>query len=218
MVDNLLNIEEALNKVKAESESSKRNFTESVDLALKLGIDPKQSNQNIKGSILLPSGLGKKVKVIVISDDESKNQEAKDQGAIDSGYEDLIAKIESGFLDFDTCIATPNVMPKIAKIAKKLGPRGLMPSPKNGTVTNDIKTAVNESLKGKVQFKNDKSGIIHCSFGKIDFESGDLLANLKSIIKAVKDSKPESSKGKFLKSLHINTTMGRSVEVDIATI
>ena len=135
-----------------------------------------------------------------------------------SGLEDIIAKIDAGFLDFDCCIATPEVMPKLAKIAKKLGPRGLMPSPRNGTVTNDIKKAVSEAIKGRVDFKNDKGGTVHCLVGKINFETKQLLDNVLAIVKVIKESKPESSKGKFIRSFYINSTMGPSIEVPAESI
>jgi large subunit ribosomal protein L1 len=135
-----------------------------------------------------------------------------------AGLEDLVAKIEAGFLGFDCCIATPDIMQKISKVAKKLGPRGLMPSPKNGTVTNDIKKAISDALKGKVDFKNDKAGTVHCLIGKSDFEIKSLLENAKAIIKAVKDAKPESSKGKFIKEFYLNTTMGPSVQISVDSL
>ncbi|MBU6141446.1 MAG: 50S ribosomal protein L1, partial [Proteobacteria bacterium] len=129
-----------------------------------------------------------------------------------------LAKVEGGFLDFDCCIATPDVMPKISKIAKKLGPRGLMPSPKNGTVTVDVKKAVTESLKGKVDFKNDKGGTIHCMIGKIDFDSKNLLENAQAVVKAIKAAKPEAAKGKFLKEFFLSSTMGPSVRVSVESV
>ena len=206
-------LEDAIKKVQELSATKKRKFVESVDLAINLGIDAKQSDQSVKGSILLPNGSGKKVRVIVFTSNDDQKKLALETGATLAGLEDLIAKIEGGFLDFDCCIATPDVMQKISKVAKKLGPRGLMPSPKNGTVTTDIKKAISDALKGKVDFKNDKAGTIHCLIGKADFEVSSLLENAKAIVKAVKDSKPESSKGKFIKELYLNTTMGPSVQV-----
>lgn len=206
-------LEEAVKKVQELSAQNKRKFNESVDLAVKLGIDPKQSDQNVKGSILLPNGSGKQVKVVVFTADEEQGKLAVEAGAVESGLEDLIKKVEGGYLDFDCCIATPDVMQKISKIARKLGPRGLMPSPKNGTVTKDVQKAVTEALKGKANFKNDKAGIIHCLVGKVDFDAKALVENAQAIIKVIKDSKPESAKGKFIKRFYLNTTMGRSVEI-----
>jgi large subunit ribosomal protein L1 len=135
-----------------------------------------------------------------------------------AGLEDLVQKIEGGFFDFDCCIATPDVMPKISKVAKKLGPRGLMPTPKNGTVTNDIKKAVTETLKGRADFKNDKGGTVHCLIGKVNFETNAILENAQVVIKAIKDAKPETAKGRFIKSFFVNSTMGPSIEVPVETI
>ncbi len=206
-------IEEAIENIKNISAEKKRKFIESVDIAINLGIDPKQSDQTVKGSVLLPNGSGKQVKIIVLTGNEDLQKTALQFGAFMTGLEDVIAKIDAGFLDFDCCIATPEVMPKLAKIAKKLGPRGLMPSPRNGTVTNDIKKAVSEAIKGRVDFKNDKGGTVHCLVGKINFETKQLLENIASVVKVIKESKPESSKGKFIRSFYINSTMGPSVEV-----
>ena len=214
--DNLIkthNLEEALKKVLELSKESAKKFVESVDIAVNLGIDAKQSDQIVKGSLVLPYGSGKRVRVLVFAvNDEVKNI-ALSAGATFAGLEDLISKIEGGFTDFDCCIATPDVMQKISKVAKKLGPRGLMPSPKNGTVTSDVKKAVEDAIKGRVDFKNDKAGTIHCLIGKVNFEFDAILANLKAVIKAIKDSKPETSKGKFIKEFYINSTMGPAVKV-----
>ncbi len=210
---NSFTLEEALKKVLELSKGSGIKFVESIDIAAILGIDAKQSDQMVKGSVVLPSGSGKKVRVLVFAaNDEIKNK-ALSAGAAFAGLEDLVVKIEGGFLDFDCCIATPDVMQKISKVAKKLGPRGLMPSPKNGTVTNDVVKAIEDALKGKVDFRNDKSGIVHCLIGKADFEFDALLANLKAVVKSIRDAKPESSKGKFIKDFYINSTMGSAVKV-----
>jgi large subunit ribosomal protein L1 len=206
-------IEEAIENIKNISAEKKRKFIESIDIAINLGIDPKQSDQAVKGSVLLPNGSGKQVKIIVLTGNEDLQKTALQAGAFMTGLEDVIAKIDGGFLDFDCCIATPEVMPKLAKIARKLGPRGLMPSPRNGTVTNDVKKAVSEAVKGRVDFKNDKGGTVHCLVGKINFETNQLLENIAAVVKVIKESKPESSKGKFIRSFYINSTMGPSVEV-----
>jgi large subunit ribosomal protein L1 len=208
-----VNLEEGIKKIQELTTTKRRKFIESVDLAVNLGIDAKQSDQTVKGSVLLPHGSGKKVKVIVFTANEDQKKSALEAGADMVGLEDLVAKIEEGFLDFDVCVATPDVMQKISKIAKKLGPRGLMPSPKNGTVTSDVKKAVSEALKGKVNFKNDKAGTVHCLVGKADFDPSFLLENIKAIVKAIKDSKPENAKGKFIKEFYLNTTMGPSVQI-----
>jgi large subunit ribosomal protein L1 len=209
---NSFDLEESLKKVLDLSNGS-RKFLESIDIAVNLGIDPKQSDQIVKGSVVLPKGSGRKVKVLVFAADDKIKNIALEAGASFAGLEDLISKIENGFLDFDYCISTADIMQKISKISKKLGPRGLMPSPKNGTVTNDVKKAVEDAIKGKIDFKTDKSGIIHCLIGKANFSLEDLMINLKAIIKAIKDSKPESSKGKFIKDLYISSTMGLSIKV-----
>jgi len=212
------NLEEAIKKVQELSSAKKRKFNESIDIAVNLGIDAKQSDQTVKGSVLLPNGSGNKVRVIVFTSNEDVKKSAIEAGAILAGLEDLVLKIEGGFLDFDCCVATPDVMQKISKIARKLGPRGLMPSPKNGTVTTDVKKAVSDALKGKVDFKNDKAGTVHCLVGKVDFDAKALIENAKAVIKAIKDSKPESSKGKFIREFYLNTTMGPSVQVAIDSL
>lgn len=212
------NLEDGIKKIQEIASENKRKFVETVDIAVNLGIDSKQSDQAVKGSILLPNGSGKKVKVIVFCGNDSQKQAALDAGASIAGLEDLVAKIEGGFLDFDCCVATPDVMQKISKVARKLGPRGLMPSPKNGTVTTDIQKAVSDALKGKVNFKNDKAGTVHCLVGKVDFDAKALVENAKAVIKAIKDVKPEASKGKFIKEFYLNTTMGPSVKVAIDSL
>jgi large subunit ribosomal protein L1 len=210
---NSLNLEEALKKVLELSQTAAKKFVESVDIAVNLGIDAKQSDQMVKGTLVLPNGSGKKVRVLVFAANDEIKAVALKAGAAFAGLEDMVAKIEGGFLDFDCCVATPDVMQKISKVAKKLGPRGLMPSPKNGTVTTDIKKAVEDALKGKVDFKSDKAGTVHCLVGKTNFEFSDLLVNLKAVIKAIKDAKPEASKGKFIKDFYINSTMGPAIKV-----
>jgi len=212
------NIEEAIKKVQDLAATKKRKFVESIDVALNLGIDAKQSDQTVKGSIMLPHGSGKKVRVIVFTGNEDQKKNALEAGAILAGLDELLAKVEGGFLDFDCCVATPDVMPKISKLAKKLGPRGLMPSPKNGTVTPDVKKAVTDAMKGKINFKNDKGGTVHCMIGKADFDAKNLLENVQSAVKAIKSSKPESSKGKFIRELYLSSTMGPSVQVAIESV
>ena len=211
-------VEDAVAKIVEVSAAKKRKFNESVDISVNLNIDAKQSDQSVRGSVLLPNGSGKKVRAIVITADENKKNEAIAAGAIHAGFEDLIAKIEGGFVDFDSCIATPDIMPKISKIAKVLGPRGLMPSPKNGTVTTDVTKALSDVMKGKISFKNDKAGIVHCLVGKIDFKAESLVENINSVIKAIKDGRPEGAKGKLIKKVHLSSTMGPSVEVKLDNI
>jgi len=218
ILSSALPLEEAIKKVQELNKTEGKKFVESVDIAINLGIDAKQTDQTVKGSLVLPSGSGKKVKILVFAANEDIKKTALDAGATHSGLEDMVTKIEGGFLDFDCCIATPDVMQKISKVAKKLGPRGLMPSPKNGTVTTDIKKAIDEALKGRVDFKNDKAGTVHCLVGKINFDRKDLLSNIKAVVKAIKDAKPESAKGKYIKNFFISTTMGSSVEVRIDSL
>lgn len=211
-------LEDAIKKVIELSKANQKKFVESVDIAVNLGVDAKQSDQTVKGSLVLPNGSGKKVKVLVFAANDDIRKKALDAGAAHVGLEDLITKIEGGFLDFDCCIATPDIMQKISKVAKKLGPRGLMPSPKNGTVTQDVKKAVDEALKGKVDFKNDKAGTVHCLVGKVNFDAKDLLTNIKAVVKAIKDAKPEGAKGKYIKNFYLSSTMGSSVEVRIDSL
>ncbi len=195
------------------SSEKKRKFVESLDLAVMLGIDAKQTSQSVKGSVTLPHGLGKKVRVIVVTSDAEQAKAAEAAGAVRVGGEELITAIDGGFLDFDCCIATQEIMPKMAKAAKKLGPRGLMPSQKNGTVTNNVKAAVADAIKGKVNFKNDKDGIVHFSAGKVDFKSDNLLENINFVLSSIKEVKPESLKGKYITDLYLNTTMGPSIRI-----
>ena len=210
-------LEEGITKVK-ELAKKDRKFIESIDIAVNLGVDVKQSDQTVKGTVLLPHGSGKKIRAIVFTNNEELAKIAIEAGAVMAGLDDLITKIYGGFFNFDCCIATPDVMQKISKVAKKLGPRGLMPSPKNGTVTTDIKKAVSDALKGKVDFKNDKAGTVHCLIGKINFENNNLIENLKVVIKAIKDAKPESAKGKYIKEFYLNSTMGPSVQVAVESL
>lgn len=213
-----LNLEDAVSEIVKLSTAASRKFVESVDIAMVLGIDSKQSDQSVKGSLVLPNGSGKKTRIMVFASSEDNKKLAIDLGASYAGLEDMIARIDSGFLDFDCCIATPDVMQKISKVAKKLGPRGLMPSPKNGTVTNDISKAISDALKGRVDFKNDKTGIIHCLAGKVNFDIGLLIVNIKAIVKAVKDAKPDAAKGKYIKAFYISTTMGPSIRVSVESL
>ena len=214
-VDNTIGVGEAIELLKKACQEKQRKFVENVDLAVNLTIDPKQSNQNIRGSVSLPAGTGKEVKVIVFTDDESLQKEALDAGAIMSGLDELMAKVEGGFLGFDYVVATPEAMKKMGKIAKILGPRGLMPNPKNGNITKEIGKVVKEILKGKVDFKNDKFGIVHVGVGKINFSTEDLLNNIKTIITALKDAKPEGTKGKYIKNIYLTSTMGPSFLINM---
>ncbi|MDR1952689.1 MAG: 50S ribosomal protein L1 [Elusimicrobiota bacterium] len=191
-------------------QASKAKFDETVEVHIKLGIDPKQSDQIVRGTVLLPHGTGKARRVFVIAKGE-KQKEAQEAGADGVGYDDLIEDITKGNINFDILVATPDVMKDLSKVAKILGPKGLMPNPKSGTVTFEIKTAVSELKKGRVEYKNDSFGIIHCPMGKISFEKEKLADNVKTLIEAVLKAKPSSSKGQYIKSISISSTMGPGI-------
>lgn len=208
----------AVDMLKQNSEKKQRKFVESVDIAFNLNIDAKQSNQNIRSSVVLPAGSGKNVRVIVFTDNEDLQQKALKAGAVKAGLSELSKEIEGGYLDFDYCIATPSAMKSLGKVAKILGPRGLMPNPKNGNITDDVEAVVKQAIKGKMNFKNDKYGIVHVLVGKINFSAEDLMANIKAIVNAVKEAKPEVIKGKYIKSVYLSTTMGPSVALNIDSV
>jgi large subunit ribosomal protein L1 len=207
-------LEEAIRIVK---ESSYTKFDETIDLALNLGIDPKKSDQMVRGSVVLPHGIGKKVRVLVFAKGE-KEKEATDAGADIVGAEDLVEKISKGWLDFDKAVATPDMMGIVGKLGKILGPRGLMPNPKLGTVTFDISRAVKELKAGKVEYKAEKAGIVHVSIGKASFDNQKLLDNAKAIVDSIVKAKPATSKGRYLKKISISSTMGLGVRIDIASL
>ncbi|GMO56121.1 MAG: 50S ribosomal protein L1 [Rickettsiales bacterium] len=213
--NSVINVNEAIELLKKACEEKKRKFVENVDLAINLTIDPKQTTQNIRGSVSLPAGTGKQVKVIVLTEDDSLVKEAKDAGASDAGWTTLVEKIEGGWLDFDYIVATPDSMKKMGKLAKILGPRGLMPNPKNGNITTEVGKVVKEIAKGKVNFKNDKFGIIHVGIGKVDFKSEDLLTNINAVIAALKEIKPEGVKGKYIDNVYLTSTMGPSFLISL---
>ena len=192
----------------------KSNFDESVDISVNLGVDPRHADQLVRGMVSLPNGTGKKVKVVVISKDDDKNSKAKDAGAFDSGSKDLLDKISKGWLDFDVLISTPDMMAEVGKLVRVLGPRGLMPNPKTGTVTNDIEKAVSEIIAGKVEYRVDKSGIISVSVGRISFEKDKIIENIKTCIGAILKAKPSSVKGVYFKKFSISSTMSPSLKID----
>lgn len=203
--------------VKFLKESTYAKFDETVDLAVNLGVDPRKSEQMVRGTVVLPHGIGKKVRVLVFAKGE-KEKEALDAGADFVGAEDLVDKISKGWLDFDKSVATPDVMGLVGKLGKILGPRGLMPNPKLGTVTFDIARTVKEIKAGKVEFKTEKAGIIHVPIGKISFGADKLLENAKSVIGSIMKAKPATSKGKYVKKMSISSTMGPGIAVDIASL
>src|SRR6202522_4274704 len=190
-------------------------FDETVELHLRLGVDPKHADQMVRGTVVLPNGLGKSKKVLVIASGD-KIREAQEAGADFVGGEDMVAKIQGeGWTDFDAVIATPDIMRSVGRLGKVLGPRGLMPNPKTGTVTTDIATAVKEVKAGKVEFRVDKTGVIHVPCGKVSFETSKLLENADSLIQAVIKAKPAAAKGKYVKSVTICSTMGPGVHLDV---
>jgi len=194
-------------------ESAYAKFDESVDVALRLGVDPRHADQMIRGSIVLPHGTGKTTRVLVFAKGE-KEKEALDAGADYAGADDMAEKIQGGWLEFDKVIATPDTMGTVGKLGKILGPRGMMPNPKLGTVTFDVTKAVGEMKAGRVDFRVDKVGIIHCSVGKVSFGSEKIVDNVKALLELIMKLKPSSSKGTYLKSVTVSSTMGPGVKVD----
>jgi len=192
-------------------------FDESVDLSFRLGVDPKHADQMVRGAVVLPHGIGKTVRVAVFAKGE-KEREAREAGADVVGAEDLVERVQGGWMEFDTAVATPDLMGQVGRLGKVLGPRGLMPNPKLGTVTFDIGRAVREAKAGKVEFRVDKAGNIHAPAGKRSFAVGDLAANANAIIEAVMRAKPAAAKGTYLRSLTVSTTMGPGVTVDAQRI
>ncbi len=192
-------------------------FDESVELHVRLGVDPRHADQMIRGTVILPHGTGRNVRVAVFAKAE-KEKEALDAGAEFVGADELVQKVMGGFSDFDVAIATPDMMKDVGKLGKVLGPRGLMPNPKVGTVTNDLAKAIQEAKAGRVEYKVDKAGIVHISFGKKAFTGEQLKDNLRTILNALIKAKPAAAKGTYMKSIFIASTMGPSVRIDPATI
>lgn len=192
-------------------------FDETVDVAVRLGVDPRHADQMVRGAVVLPNGLGKEVRVLVFAKGE-KEKEALDAGADYVGADDLVTKIQGGWFEFDTAIATPDMMGVVGKIGKLLGPRGLMPNPKVGTVTFDVGRAVKESKSGKVEFRVEKAGIVHAPVGKASFTSETLKENLLALVDALVKAKPSAAKGTYIKKITISSTMGPGVRLDIADI
>ena len=192
-------------------------FDETVEVAMRLGVDPKHADQMVRGTVVLPHGLGKTKRVIVIASGE-KVREAREAGADEVGGDDLVQKIQGGWLDFDAVVATPDMMKSVGRLGKVLGPRGLMPNPKTGTVTTDVEKAVQEVKAGKVEFRVDKTGIIHCAVGKISFDAGKLADNAHALITTVIKAKPATAKGRYVKSIVVSSTMGPGVPIDLASV
>jgi large subunit ribosomal protein L1 len=205
------NIEEAITILK---ETANTKFVESVELHANLNIDPKYADQQLRTTVTLPNGIGKEIRIAVLTDEENF-AEAESAGATIVGNDDLINQINQGNLNFDLLVATPNMMPKLAKLGRVLGPKGLMPSPKSGTVSSTLTTTLTEFKKGKFEYKADKTGIVHVSFGKSNFTETQLTENLKELYKSIESNRPSGVKGKYFKSLYICTTMGPSLKLDL---
>ncbi|MCP4601437.1 MAG: 50S ribosomal protein L1 [Proteobacteria bacterium] len=203
-------VADALAKVK---ETAATKFDETVDVAIKLGVNPKHADQMVRGAVVLPNGLGKKIRVLVFASGE-KEKEASDAGADYVGGEDLIEKIKGGWLEFDTTIAIPPMMAKVGKIGRILGTRGLMPNPKVGTVTMDVGEAVKQAKAGKVQFRVEKAGIVHAPIGKASFDKDKLVDNFAALLEAIVKAKPAAAKGAYLKSITVSSTMGPGIKID----
>ena len=199
--------------IAALKETATAKFVESVELHANLNIDPKYADQQLRTTVTLPNGIGKQVRIAVLTNEENF-EEAKLANADIVGNDDLIEKITQGDLNFDLLIATPNMMPKLAKLGRVLGPRGLMPSPKSGTVTSTLTETLNEFKKGKFEYKADKTGIVHVNFGKSDFSNQQLVENLTALYQSIEQNRPSGVKGKYFKNLVITTTMGSSIKLD----
>lgn len=192
-------------------------FDESVEMAIRLGVDPKHSDQMVRGSVVLPHGTGKKVRILVFAKGE-KEREATQAGADYVGLDDLIEKINQGWTEFDTVVATPDLMGAVGRLGKVLGPRGLMPNPKTGTVTFDIARAIKEIRQGKVEYRVEKAGIIHVTIGRVSFSAQQLLENAELILDSIVKAKPASAKGKYVKGITVSSTMGVGIAVDAGSI
>lgn len=207
-------LEDSLRLVK---DTARAKFDETVEMAIRLGVDPRQADQNVRGTVNLPHGMGKTVRVLAFAKGE-KEKEAQEAGADFVGSDELIKKINEGWFDFDKTVATPDMMAAVGRIGKVLGPRGLMPNPKTGTVTVDIGKAVREIKAGKLEFRVDKAGIIHVAVGKASFGPEQLIDNAKAVLMSILRAKPASAKGNFVRGVTVSTTMGPGIKVDLSQI
>lgn len=192
-------------------------FDETVEVSIRLGVDPKHADQMVRGTVVLPHGLGKTKRVIVIGSGD-KVREGREAGADEVGGDDLVQKIQGGWMDFDAVVSTPDMMKSVGRLGKILGPRGLMPNPKTGTVTVDVARAVRELKAGKVEFRLDKTAIIHCPVGKVSFEAEKLAENAHALISSVLKAKPATAKGRYVKSIVVSSTMGPGIRIDLASV
>ena len=204
--------------VAAVAKNAFAKFDETVELAMRLGVDPKHADQMVRGTVVLPHGLGGKSKKVLVIASGEKLKEAQDAGADMVGGDDMVAKIQEGWLDFDAVVATPEMMKSVGRLGKVLGPRGLMPNPKTGTVTFEVGKAVREIKAGKVEFRVDKTAIIHAPVGKVSFGAEKLLENAKTLIDTVIRAKPAAAKGRYVRSIALSSTMGPGVRVDLASV
>lgn len=198
-------------------DTARAKFDESVELAVRLGVDPRQADQNVRGTVTLPHGMGKTVRILAFAKGE-KEKEAQEAGADFVGAEDLIKKISDGWLDFDKAVATPDMMGAVGRIGKILGPRGLMPNPKTGSVTQEIGKAVKEIKAGKLEYRVDKAGIVHVPIGKASFGAEQLIDNAKAVLSSILRAKPASAKGNYIRGVTLSTTMGPGVKVDLSQV
>ena len=203
--------------VRLAQETARAKFNETVEMAVRLGVDPRQADQNVRGTVSLPHGMGKPVRILAFAKGE-KEKEAQEAGADIVGGDDLIKKISDGWLDFDKAVATPDMMAAVGRIGKLLGPRGLMPNPKTGTVTLDIGKAIKEIKAGKVEFRVDKAGIVHVPVGKVSFAAEQLIDNARAVLASILRAKPASAKGNYVRGVTLATTMGPGIKLDLAEI
>ncbi|EHL29385.1 50S ribosomal protein L1 [Legionella drancourtii] len=212
--NHLYNASEAINLLKQFASTK---FRESLDISVNLGVDPRKSDQVVRSSTNLPKGTGKVVRVAVFAQGDNATK-AKDAGADIVGFEDLADKIKAGTMDFDVVIATPDAMRIVGQLGQILGPRGLMPNPKVGTVTTNVEAAVKDAKSGQVRYRTDKNGIIHCTVGKVDFAAEDVIENIVALVSDLKKAKPSASKGQYLKKISLSTTMGPGLAIDISSL